>query len=172
MENGWRPSAGNWGGAVGDGRGWREGMTGCILIVGDNGPEGVFEMGLFWQDVKVGNPAGGDFAEIRALVDTGAGDSVFPASFLAGLHLQPITSYTYVLADGSEVELPFGQASIEIKGEIRYCPVVFGPGNVALLGATTLEIFKLMPDLNTQALWPVSHSALGGGVPPWPVVGG
>ena len=147
-------------------------MTGCMLMAGHNGAEGVFEMGIFWQDVKVGNPAGGDFAEIRALVDTGAGDSVFPAEFLAGLHLQPITSYTYVLADGSEVELPFGQASIEIKGEIRYCPVVFGPGDVALLGATTLEIFKLMPDLNTQALWPVSHSALGGGLPPWPVVGG
>ena len=143
-----------------------------MLMAGHNGTMGVLEMGLFWQDVKVGNPAGGDFAEIRALVDTGAGDSVFPAEFLAGLHLQPITSYTYVLADGSEVELPFGQASIEIKGEIRYCPVVFGPGDVALLGATTLEIFKLMPDLNTQALWPVSHSALGGGLPPWPVVGG
>jgi len=129
-------------------------------------------MGIFWQDVKVGNPASRDFAEIEAMVDTGAMDSVFPASFLEGLQVQILETHTYRLADGSLVELPWGIAHIEIKGKIRPCPVVFGPGDIALLGATTLEIFKLMPDLNTQALWPVSHSPLGGGVRPWPVVGG
>ena len=128
-------------------------------------------MGLFWQTVKVGNPASGDFVEIDAIVDTGATDSVFPASFLSGLRLQPITTHTYVLEDGSQGEFPYGMALIEIKGEIRHCPVVFGPEDDALLGSTTLEIFKLMPDLNTQALWPASHSPLGGGLRPWPLVG-
>lgn len=128
-------------------------------------------MGAFSQMVKVGNPAGGDFAEIEALVDTGAGDSVFPASFLDGLGVQPLTNYTYRLADGALVELPYGMALLEIEGEIRHCPVVFMPDDVAVLGSTTLSIFKLMPDLNTKALWPASHSLLGGGPPPWPVVG-
>ena len=129
-------------------------------------------MGLFWQAVKVGSSKDGDFAEVDALVDTGATDSVFPASFLAGLQVQILETHTYRLADGSFVELPCGMALIEIKGEIRYCPVVFGAGDDVLLGNTTLAIFKLMPDLDTMALWPMSHSPLGGGVRPWPVVGG
>ena len=49
--------------------------------------------------------------------------------------MQILETHTYRLADGSLVELPWGIAHIEIKGEIRYCPVVFGPGDVALLGA-------------------------------------
>ncbi len=125
-------------------------------------------MGVFWQRVKVGNPEGGDFIEIDAMVDTGAADSMFPESLLAGLRLQPLTSHTYSLADGSWVELPYAQATLEIKGERRFCPVVFGPGDEALLGATTLEIFKLMADPNTMSLLPASHSPLGGGGRPVP----
>ena len=126
-------------------------------------------MGVFYQTVKVGNPASGDFVEINAMVDTGAADSMFPASLLAELRLQPLTSYTYVLADGSTVRLPYGQALLEIKGETRYCPVVFGVSDEALLGATTLEIFKLLVDPNTLSLRPASHSNLGGGGRPYPI---
>ncbi len=128
-------------------------------------------MRLFRQTLKVGNPQTNDFAEIDAMVDTEATDSMFPQSLLNSLGLQPITAYTYQLADGSLAELPYGMALIEIKGETRHCPVAFRPDNDALLGATTLAIFKLMPDPNTMALWPASHSPLGGGAPPWPVVG-
>ena len=127
-------------------------------------------MGIFWQTLKVGNPQGGDFAEIQAMVDTGAADSMFPASFLSELQLQPIASHTYVLADGSRVELPYGIALIEINGDTRPCPVVFGPGGEALLGATTLEFFKLLVDPNTGRLWPASHSPLGGGGRPVPLI--
>ena len=126
-------------------------------------------MGVFFQTVKVGNPQGGDFVEIDATVDTGATDSMFPASLLAELHLQPLASHTYVLADGSPVELPYGQAVLEIQGETRFCPVVFGPGDDALLGATTLEIFKLLVDPNTMSLRPASHSQFGGGGRPYPL---
>lgn len=127
-------------------------------------------MGVFWQVLKVGNSQGGDFAEIQAMVDTGAADSMFPASFLSALGLQPITSHTYVLADGTSVELPYGIALIDINGTTLPCPVVFGPGDDALLGATTLEIFKLLADPNTGSLWPASHSPLGGGGRPVPLV--
>lgn len=126
-------------------------------------------MGLFWQTVRVGNPAGGDFAEIDALVDTGATDSIFPAPLLAELHLQPLESYTYRLADGSIAELPYGMAIIEIKGKVRPCPVAFGPDNEALLGATTLEIFKLLVGFNGQSLVPGDAWPLGGGRRPRPI---
>ena len=55
-------------------------------------------MGLFRQTVKVGNPAGGDFVEIDALVDTEALDSMFPASLLAELRLQPRRHFEYTVA--------------------------------------------------------------------------
>ncbi len=126
-------------------------------------------MGLLWQTVKVGNPAGGDFVEIDALVDTGALDSVFPASLLGELHLQPLRTYTYILADGSSIELPYGQAVLEINGETRICPVVFGPSDEALLGANTLQIFKLLVDSNRQSLVPGDAWPLGGGRRPQPV---
>ena len=127
-------------------------------------------MGVFWQTLKVGNPQGGDLAEIQALVDTGAADSMFPTSFLSALRLRPLDSHTYVLADGSRVDLPYGIALININDATRPCPVVFGPGDDALLGATTLEIFKLMADPNTGSLLPASHSPLGGGGRPVPLI--
>lgn len=126
-------------------------------------------MGTFYQAVKVGNPSGGDFVEIEAMVDTGATDSMFPESLLTSIHVQPLISHIYILADGSEVELPYGQAVIEINGETRYCPVVFGNGDEVLLGATTLEIFKLLVDPNSQSLRPASHSQLGGSSRPYPL---
>ena len=125
--------------------------------------------GVFCQAVRVGNPDGGDLVEIDALVDTGALDSMFPASLLADLRLQPLRTYTYVVADGRNIELPFGQAVLEIDGERRFCPVVFGPGDEALLGATTLEIFKLLADPNTQSLRPGDVWPLGGGRRPQPI---
>ena len=45
-----------------------------------------------------------------------------------------------------------------------------GPGDDALLGATTLEVFKLLVDPNTGTLWPASHSPLGGGGRPVPLI--
>ena len=125
-------------------------------------------MGLFWQRVRVGNPAGGDFAEVDALVDTGATDSVFPASFLDGLHLRPAKHLEYKVADGRVVELPYGAALISIGGETWPCPVLWGPDDEALLGATTLEIFKLLVDPNSQSLRPAYYWPLGWGGRPVP----
>ena len=120
-------------------------------------------VGIFWQSVKVGNPGGGDFVEIDAMVDTGAADSMFPQSLLEGIRLQPLTSHKYAVADGRTAEFPYGQAAIEIQGETLICPVIFGPGDDALLGATALEIFKLIVDPNTQSRLPANISPLGGG---------
>ena len=120
-------------------------------------------MGVFYQTVRVGNPTGGDLLEIAAMVDTGAADSLFPQSLLADIHLQPLTSYLYAVADGRKMEFPYGQAVIEINDAARICPVIFGSGDEALLGATTLEIFKLVADPVNQTLSPADFSPLGWG---------
>ena len=125
-------------------------------------------MGLFWKRVKVGNPAGGDFAEVDALVDTGATDSVFPAAFLAGLGLRPAKHFEYKVADGRVIELPYGAALISIGEETWACPVVWGPDDDALLGSTTLGIFKLLADPNSQSLRPAYYWPLGWGGRPVP----
>ena len=126
-------------------------------------------MGTFYQAVKVGNPAGGDMVEINAMVDTGALDSMFPASLLAGLHLQPARYFEYTVADGRQIQLPYGQALIGINDDTWVCPVVFGPGDEALLGATTLEIFKLLVDPTRGVLRPGDAWPLGGGRRPQPI---
>ena len=126
-------------------------------------------MGTFYQAVKVGNPAGGDFVEVDAMVDTGALDSMFPASLLVELHLQPTIYFESTVADGRQIQLPYGQALIGIDDDTWVCLLVFGPGAEALLGATTLEIFKLLVDPNTMSLQPASHSHLCGGGRPYPL---
>ena len=118
-------------------------------------------MGTFWRTVQVGNPAGGDLVEVEALVDTGADDSMFPQSLLSGLHLQPQCHFDYTMADGRIVSYPYGQARISIDGTAWICPVVFGPEEDALLGATTLEIFKLVADPVRKRLLPASVLRLG-----------
>ena len=126
-------------------------------------------MGTFYQTVKVGNPAGGDFVEIDAMVDTGALDSMFPASLLEELHLQPVRYFEYTVADGRKIVLPYGQALIGINEDTWVCPVVFGTGDEALLGATTLEIFKLLVDPNSETLRPGDAWPMGGGRRPQPI---
>ena len=120
-------------------------------------------MGTFWQTVQVGHPTGGDLVEVEALVDTGADDSMFPQSLLSGLHLQLQRHFDYTVADGRRVSYPHGQARISIDGTAWICPVVFGPEDDALLGATTLEIFKLVADPVRKRLLPASLLRLGWG---------
>ena len=84
-------------------------------------------MGTFSVTVRVGNPMGGDQVEVEALVDTGASDSMFPASLLQDLHLEPRSQVDYALADGTEVRFGRGQAVINIYDRDGICPVIFGP---------------------------------------------
>ena len=49
-------------------------------------------MGVFEVTIAVGHPEGGDLAPVSAMVDTGAGHTMLPASFLASLRIQPKNS--------------------------------------------------------------------------------
>ena len=74
------------------------------------------------------------------LVDTGATDSLAPASELRAVGIKPVGKVVYELADGTPKELSFGTAVIEFMGEITAGRVIFGPEGVApILGVTALE---------------------------------
>ena len=74
------------------------------------------------------------------LVDTGATDSMAPASELYRIGVVPVGRMAYELADGSAHEYEFGLARIEFMGEVTAGRVLFGPDGVEpLLGVTALE---------------------------------
>src|SRR3954465_9521697 len=78
--------------------------------------------------------------EALFLVDTGATDSMAPASALLKIGISPVGERRYQLADGTFVQYPFGLAQIEFMGEITAGRVIFGPETVEpILGVTQLE---------------------------------
>ena len=124
-------------------------------------------MGTVYQTIAVGALQGGAMVELEAVVDTGAADSVLPSNVLAGLGILPNERIPCTLADGSTVEWGYGSAMFRIDGRQWLCPVIFGPDDMdsCLLGATTLEIFKLAVDPVNNLLQPVRTSRLGWGGP-------
>ena len=88
----------------------------------------------------------------EALVDTGATHTVLPDSLLRYLHIEPHEYDTWEFADGTTKEMGFGMARISIDGREWPCPVIFGPEDQYLIGATTLQIFSLMVDPEGEEL--------------------
>ena len=124
-------------------------------------------MGYFSVPVHIGHPAipGGDLRPVDAVVDTGASDSMFPASLLEELHIEPEGTYPCRYANGETDVRSYGEAAIRIGDTTRICPVIFGPDRHFLLGATTLEFFKLAVDPVAQELVPVPALRFGWGGP-------
>ena len=118
------------------------------------GPLGVFEV-----TITIGHPEGGDLAPVSATVDSGAGHTMLPASFLASLRIQPKEQQYFTIADGSEVLFGYRMARKAIDDEEWHCPVIFGPDGQYLLGATTLEIFGLAVDPYGSCLFPRQYRA-------------
>ena len=104
------------------------------------------DMSTFEVEVGIGRHFGGPAVQVQALVDTGAFNSMMPASLLSRLGVTPTERRKYALADNSEVEWEIGMAQMTIDGSEWPCPVIFGPEDQYLLGATTLEIFGFMVD--------------------------
>jgi clan AA aspartic protease len=87
------------------------------------------------------------------LVDTGAIDSMAPASELSRIGIRPVGHRRYELADGRVQEYAFGLARIEFMGEITAGRAIFGPEGVEpILGATALESAGMVVDPGTQTL--------------------
>ena len=124
-------------------------------------------MGYFSVLIHMGHPwgSGGDMRPLEAVVDTGASDSMFPASLFEELHIEPQGTYPCRYANGETDTRAYGAAAIRIGEQTNICPVIFGPDNQFLLGSTTLEIFKLAVDPVGQELIPVPALRFGWGGP-------
>ena len=124
-------------------------------------------MGAVYQTIEVGSLQGGAMIELDTVVDTGAADSALPSGMLAELGIFPDEEISCIPADGSAVDWGYGSAMLRIDGRQWPCPVIFGPDDLEsyLLGATTLEIFKLAVDPVNNRLRPVTTSRLGWGGP-------
>ncbi len=117
-------------------------------------------MGIVYVAIEVGDLNDGDLESIpEAMVDTGAIHSMLPASLLDHLHVQLRDNRILSLADGSTAEYGLGFARIAIGGHDWPCPVIFGPEDHYLVGATTLEIFGLMVDPVGEQLIPRIYRA-------------
>lgn len=91
--------------------------------------------------------------EADFLVDTGATDSLVPASELRNAGISPIGKTAYELANGRLEEYEFGLAEISFLGEVTAGRVIFGPDNVEpLLGVTALESVGITIDPATRTL--------------------
>ena len=118
-------------------------------------------MGTFNTQIGVGNPAHREYQWVDALVDTGATYSMMPASLLEQLlHLSPEDEEVFTLADGSEQRYGLGQASLKIGERERTSPVIFGPEDLYLLGATSLQTFGLIADTTNHRLVPAPRLTL------------
>lgn len=111
-------------------------------------------MGLTHVTVKLrtlGNPNGGYEAEF--LVDTGATDSLAPASELRKVGIHSVGKTVYELANGSVEEYEFGLAEISFMGEVTAGRIIFGPDNAEpWLGVTALESVGITIDPANRTL--------------------
>lgn len=86
-------------------------------------------------------------------VNSGAADSIAPASELEKIGIVPVGQTRYTLPGGTVAEYSFGIARIEFMGEMKEGRVVFGPEDVEpSLGLSALEAIGFTVDPATQTL--------------------
>ncbi len=120
-------------------------------------------MGTFSVQLTVGNPSFAARETVDALVDTGATFSVMPSSLLRRLGIEPTRTRRLRLANGQVEERQTGMAFFEVDGIDGEAMVVFGPENLYLLGATTLEVLLLVVDPINKQLVPEVGLLMQGG---------
>ena len=111
------------------------------------------KMGLTHVVVSLKSFASNQTFEGTFLVDTGATDSLVPASELRKIGIEPIGKMTFELANGQIQEYDFGLAEISFLNETTAGRVIFGPDNVEpLLGVTALESVGVVVDPTSRTL--------------------
>ena len=102
----------------------------------------------------VGNTNTAAREPVSALVDTVSTFSMLLANLLQRLGIAPTRPRRLRYANGSIEEYQTGTAYFEVDGTDGVAMVVFGPDDVYLLGATTLETLLLVVDQINQLLIP------------------
>ena len=104
-------------------------------------------MVVFRVELEVGSSVRGEFVTVQVLVGAGAIYTMLPEDLLDGLGVPRLETDVFELADDSLVEYPLGDAVVRLQGRMRTVPVVFArAGNTPLVGATTLQILRLVVD--------------------------
>ena len=104
-------------------------------------------MGLTHVSVTIKNPKTGDYFQSRFLVDTGAMDSLVPASELTKIGIEPVAKRTYKLADATLLEFDVGLVEISFMNETTAGRIIFGPENAEpILGVIALESAGMVVD--------------------------
>ena len=112
-------------------------------------------MGTFSAHIGVSNGNGGAVRWVDVLVDSGATYTVLPDSLLREqIGVQPQEHMNFTFADGREGLLPVGEARLSVLNREATNRVVFGEEDQYLLGATTLQVFGLIPDTTNHELIP------------------
>ena len=113
-------------------------------------------MGTFHVTIEVGDPGGTRYVPVETHVDAGASHTLLPRTILEDLGIEPEERWPFRLADESEVEYDVSEARVRIYGQSRSTIVIFGDaGATPLLGAYTLEGFRLASDPVGRRLFPV-----------------
>ena len=118
-------------------------------------------MAQIQADVGICKLGGVGFYPVRPIVDVWADHSVFPASVLNELGIEPSCSRTVELPDGSRADWGYGVALLAIGSQQWPCPVVFSPKDEFRLGASALQIFNLEEDYGAGILVPAGPLSLG-----------
>ncbi len=113
-------------------------------------------LGTFNVPFEIKNLNGGEFVGVEALVDTGSSYTVLGEDLLGLLGIRPTERQQFQLGDNSFVEYEMGEARLRLNGSEMTTLVVFGPAGVSpLLGATTLQLFRLAADSVNERLIPM-----------------
>lgn len=110
-------------------------------------------MGLTYVPVELHSPHSENTFTANFLVDTGAWDSLVPASELKRIGVEPTGKRAYELATGEIHEYSIGRALFSFMDEVVTAPVIFGPEDAEpLLGVTALELAGFLVDTVNQTI--------------------
>ena len=116
-------------------------------------PQEESKMGLTHVAVKIGRLGSNDLYDAQFLVDTGALDSMAPASELKRVRIEPVGKRTYELASGELQDYEYGLAELRFMDEITSTDIIFGPENIEpILGVVALENAGFIVDPKNQTL--------------------
>ena len=113
-------------------------------------------MGITYIDGRAQGPDGRE-ADVRFLVDSGAGYSLLPYPVWQSLGLEPTREEKFSLADGTVITRNMSRCFLALPQGEEYSPVILGePGDdQALLGVVTLENMGLVLNPFSRTLQPM-----------------
>jgi clan AA aspartic protease len=116
-------------------------------------PQGEMNMGLTRIPVKLARFDSNATYTANFLVDTGAMDSMAPASELRKIGIEPVGKRLYEFANGDVAEYEHGLAKVSFMDETTWTDIIFGPDNSEpILGVITLEIAGFVVDPKNETL--------------------